>query len=490
MKIRFIEEQLSLFSAASLDFNPLHLSAGYARTTSSGERVVYGMLGFLACLREVALVPERVPSNVRIDFKSPLLLDVDYTISVEKERSGDARFALLDGSASMFRARLQFDAGTPECADLSETEIAPRQQARKLEASDLAQRLSFGGTYGPAGAPYLKLLDALGIDRRTWGDALPLAALCSSYLTGMELPGESATYSGLRLNIAAAPRKTPFAFEITSGSYNPQFGLAQSRFALREGSSIWANGEVSAFVRTPRSVAAALVASGSGRFAGKSALIVGASRGLGAAMAINLIAEGATVIGVYARSDADAQQLMDSVRGLPGTLIMERGDASDLHWCAALKSRLEAKLDTLDLLVCNAAPAIQSLRVEEACYQRIQSYVEKGFALVAAPLSAFLERVAASQGCVLLVSSEAVNEPPPGWPHYVAMKSAVEGLVRTAAIANPKVSVLIARPGKILTDLSDTPLGRLGAETPDAAAQRILGNVLKRGDPGTVQFCS
>ena len=91
---------------------------------------------------------------------------------------------------------------------------------------------------------------------------------------------------------------------------------------------------------------------------------------------------------------------------------------------------------------------------------------------------------------MLLVSSEAVNEPPPGWPHYVAMKSAVEGLVRTAAIANPKVSVLIARPGKILTDLSDTPLGRLGAETPDAAAQRILGNVLKRGDPGTVQFCS
>jgi len=194
-------------------------------------------------------------------------------------------------------------------------------------------------------------------------------------------------------------------------------------------------------------------------------------------------------VGVYAQSQYEAGELLRASLGLPGHLIMERGDASDLNWCVALKNRLIADLGGIDLLICSAAPALHPLRVEEACYERIRNYLDKGFALAAAPLSAFLEPVAACGGCVLTISSVFVEDPPDIWPHYVSLKAAVEGLVRTAAAGSPKVRFWIARPGKILTDLTNTPLGRLDAEEPQAVSGRILERALSQAVPGTVHYC-
>jgi NAD(P)-dependent dehydrogenase (short-subunit alcohol dehydrogenase family) len=488
--LRFGEEHLRCFSAASLDVNPLHLSESYARRTSSGERVVYGILGFLASLRDTRLPALHIPSEVRIDFKGALFLNVDYSVSVEQEDSSGAKVMLRDGSATMLRARLHFEGGAPDSANLPEIGIAPRQVARRLEASDIEQLPVVKGAYGPPRAAYRELLDMLSIDSRMWGDALPLAALCSSYMTGMDVPGERATYSGLKLKILRQRIQTPLTFRIAVDSYDTQFGLTQSQFALSDATGIWAEGKISAIARPPRSSGlGAEIEAGSGRFAGIVALIIGASRGLGAAMALELVSEGATVVGVYAQSQEDADEVLLASRHLPGCLIMERGDASDLNWCSALKSRVAARFGRLDLLVCNAAPAIQPLRIEEACYDRIQSYLAQGFALVGAPLSCFLELVSASRGSVLLISSSAVEEPPAVWPHYVAVKAAAEGLVRTAAVSNPEVAFWIARPGRMLTDLSDTPMGRLDAETPRSVARRILEQSSGHAAFSGVRFC-
>ena len=490
VKIRFGEEHLRCFSDASLDFNPLHLSKDYARRTSSGECVVHGILGFLACLREIRMPDHQTPSEVRIDFKSPLVLDVDYTITVDAEAFEGVRITIADGSAAMMRARLRFRRSAPESISLPENGTAPLRYSRGLNTTDLERLPAFRGAYAPARAAYQELLSSLAIDPRAWGDALPLAALCSSYLTGMELPGESATYSGLRLNILGTPPQVPFDYEIALDSYDSRFGMVKSRFALGAESAIWASGGISAISRAEhhRGVAAC-PAAGTGRFSGKCAVIIGASRGLGAAMALELVAEGGTVIGVYSRSQEDSKDLLAASRNLPGRLIMERGDASDLTWCVELRDRVRAELGALDLLVCNAAPAIPSLRVEEACYDRILAYIGRGLALVGAPLSAFLKVVSAPGGCVLAVSSSAVEEPPAAWPHYVAMKAAVEGLVRTVAVANPKVTFCIARPGRMLTDMSDTPIGRLDAEAPQPVARRILEHVWEGVASGTVLLC-
>jgi NAD(P)-dependent dehydrogenase (short-subunit alcohol dehydrogenase family) len=431
-----------------------------------------------------------IPSEVRIDFKAPLFLDLDYTISVEQGGSAGVKIALRDGSATMMRARLQFQSGMPGNANLPETGIAPRQTPRTLEASDFQRMPVFKGAYSPDSASYQKLLDLLEIDRGIWGDALPLAALCTSYLTGMESPGERAIYSGLKLKLLMGRIVAPLSFQLAVESHDGQFGLTRSQFALGGAPGVWASGEISAIARPARcSSVTARIEKGSERFAGTVALIIGASRGLGAAMALELVAEGATVVGVYYQSQQDADEVLTASSQLPGRLVMERGDASDLNWCIALKGRLRAEFGRLDLLICNAAPAIQPLRVEEAGYDRIQAYIAKGFALVAAPLSSFLELVSAPNGSVLLISSKAVEEPPAAWPHYVALKAAVEALLRTVAVANSKIAFWIARPGRILTDLSDTPLGRLDAETPRSVARRILEQSRGHAPSSSVRFC-
>jgi NAD(P)-dependent dehydrogenase (short-subunit alcohol dehydrogenase family) len=489
VKIRFGEEHLRCFAAASLDFNPLHLSEDYARKTSSGERVIYGILGFLACLKGLSLLRGQVPSTIRIDFKAPLALDVEYTIASKQENSGGATVAIMDGSATAMRVQLQFCAGLPETTALPEFGVAPLAEARILRDADFQKGLSFRGSYAPGRRAYLELLELLEIDRGRWGDSLLIAALCTSYVTGMELPGESATYAGLRLRLQPGS-PSPADFEISVQDYHPHFGMVRLKFSIAGASGIFAEGEISASARSSRvKIAATGVTNSSGRFAQKTAVVIGASRGLGSAMALDLIAEGAAVIGVYERSQDDAGDLLQASRGLSGSLVMERGDASDPDWCATLKNRVQTEFGGLDLLVCSAAPAVQPLRVEEACYERIRDYLSKGFALFTAPLTSLLETVVASNGCVLTISSKFVEDPPEIWPHYVALKAAVEGLIRSAAAGNPKVRFWIARPSKILTDMTNTPMGRLNAEEPQVVSRRILEHVFGEAADGVVHYC-
>jgi NAD(P)-dependent dehydrogenase (short-subunit alcohol dehydrogenase family) len=488
LTIRFGEEHLRLFRDASRDFNPLHLSEDYARRTPYGERVVYGMLGFAACLGKMRPPEGRVPTKVRIDFKGPQVLGVDYRLDVKQDASGNVKAALMDGSAALLQIRLELREGTPETAILPDEPSAPRSEARRIGQNELKKGLAEEGCYSPGREAYLRLAEYLGVDRSRWGDGILLLGLCSSYLTGMELPGESAAYVGLRADLQEARIEGPWAFEIRLEEYDERYGVAQSQFRL----GTFARGEITAIAR-PDGVKAAPIGPAGVRpeqpLAGKTALIIGASRGLGAAMTLEVAAQGGTAIAVYARSAEEAAALVTTSAGLPGRVIPEQGDASDPRWCAQLRERLRAEGKSVDLLILSAAPALQPLRLEETYYERIASYVEKGFALVAAPMASFLEMVSAAAGTVLLISSAAVDDPPATWPHYVALKAAAEALVRTAAVSHPRVCFRIARPGKILTDLINTPMGRVDAEDPGVAARRILVQSGGAGTKGQIVYC-
>jgi NAD(P)-dependent dehydrogenase (short-subunit alcohol dehydrogenase family)/acyl dehydratase len=490
LKIRFQEEQLWLFAAASLDRNPLHLSREYARTTPFGDRVVYGMLSFAACLGELGPPSGTVVSGFDAEFHAPLFLDVDYSLAVQRQTASEIAASLMDGSATAMTLRLRFREGAPELVELDEKGIASREAARRVGPADLHPGLSFRGSYAPPGQAYLALLASIGIDRQVWGDGLLLAAVCGSYLTGMELPGESAMLTGMTAELTARP-ELPGNFEITLDSYDERFQLLASCFELRGRVGAYVRGEVSAIARPPRNRNMyARPAKGNGRFNGKRALVIGASRGLGAALALELVAEGCTVVGTYLQSREDIQQLQEASGDLPGRLVIEQGDASDSDWCVGLKARILDRFGKLDLLICNAAPALQPLSLEPATYDRIQGFLHRGFALVGVPLSSFLQLVSSAEGKVLLISSAFVEEPPRNWPHYIALKAAAEGLMRAAAAGNPKVTFWVARPGRLRTDMSNTPSGWFEAEEPATVAHRIVQQVAKTVAPGEVHICS
>ena len=205
--LRITEEHLLLFAAASLDFNPLHRSETYARTTSFGERVVYGVLGVLASLARVEPPAGKFIAKVSVDFRSALLLGIEYAIRIEP-RGGDVVVAdLIDGQTILVRTRLWFADGVPRKATFPDRAVAPRRSARFLADGELTLGLRFEGEYGPPEKAYLDLLRFIGLDRNKTGDGPIIALLCSSYLTGMELPGERAAYVGLEAEFLPGARE-------------------------------------------------------------------------------------------------------------------------------------------------------------------------------------------------------------------------------------------------------------------------------------------
>ena len=185
--------------------------------------------------------------------------------------------------------------------------------------------------------------------------------------------------------------------------------------------------------------------------AGRVAVILGSSRGLGAAIGRAVKFRGASVFGM-ARS------------GNPGEPSgIEAGDAADPLALRRLRERVSGEHGRLDFLVCNACPPVLPLFLEPNAAERIGAYIERAVSLTLAPLTEFLELLNRSGGCAVIISSVYVEHPVKEFPHYIAAKRAVEALASIASMQCPRVATLIVRPPKLLTAMTNTPIGRLGA---------------------------
>jgi len=112
--------------------------------------------------------------------------------------------------------------------------------------------------------------------------------------------------------------------------------------------------------------------------------------------------------------------------------------------------------------------------------------MNESLALVLGPLCAFLDLLEANNGRLVVISSAVVEKPVREWPHFVAAKRAIEGMAAVAALQYPHVGVLVARPGKMLTAMTNTPMGRRGALPPARLAARIAQRLVGPLEHGAV----
>ncbi|SFP16628.1 Short-chain dehydrogenase [Geodermatophilus dictyosporus] len=181
-----------------------------------------------------------------------------------------------------------------------------------------------------------------------------------------------------------------------------------------------------------------------------TALVTGASRGLGAALAAALAARGWRLV-VDAR---DAGRLARTVAGLPAPdrVTAVPGDVTDPAHRAALA---EAVGDRLDLLVNNASdlgptPLPRLADLPPADLERVLAVnAVAPLALVQAVLPA-LERAG---GTVVSVSSDAAVEAYAGWGGYGASKAALDRLTAVLAVEHPGLRVYAVDPGDMATDM-------------------------------------
>lgn len=487
--VRFDDVDLDLFAAASHDVNPLHRSAEYARRTAFGERVVFGALGALAALGHLSPRAGKVLAKLSVEFAGPMFVGVGYSVDVDESSPDRAKVKLRDGRRVVLRltARLR-DGDAPDAPSWTQALIERTESADHADHA-LVAGLSLHGRYAAAPAALATLLARHELAARGVGPRHAEALLLASYLVGMELPGRRALFSDLALDFEAevSASTDPLDWSLRLDSMHPDFGMLSMSFATSLAGAPAARAKLTAFARqelSPASTDAVESAVGrSERLSGRVALVTGASRGLGAAIAHALALHGCTVIGTYLTSSTEAAALAERIASTPGRFVPMQGDAGDAAWAAAARERIVAEFGRLDLLICNACPALRPLWLEPASAQRITEHVARSAAMVAVPLSHLLDLVAARSGTVVVMSSSAVDDPPGEWPHYVAAKCAAEALARVAAVEQPEVRVRVVRPPKLLTELVNTPLGRQDALAPEDFAARLVLRLMDPGEP-------
>lgn len=222
----------------------------------------------------------------------------------------------------------------------------------------------------------------------------------------------------------------------------------------------------------------------------KVALVTGASRGIGRAIALALQAQGHYVVGT-ATTDAGAQAITERLRSAG-----EQGEgavlsASDPETTATLFAHLAKTCGPAAIVVNNAGMTRDNLllRMSEEEWQEVmQANLALVFRVCKAALRGMMK---ARWGRIINISSVVGRSGNPGQTNYAASKAGLEGFTRSLAleVASRNITVNAIAPGFIETDmtaalseeqtqalLASIPLGRMGRVTDVAAAVLYLSS--------------
>lgn len=191
------------------------------------------------------------------------------------------------------------------------------------------------------------------------------------------------------------------------------------------------------------------------RLEGKTAILTGASRGMGRASALLFGQHGADVVVNYRRDAQAAEQVVDHIRALGARAIAVRADVGRL---ADLPGLVDACLDAfggIDILYHNAAihwVCRELDDVTEEVWDQTYDCIVKGpFFLTKLAIPHIREQ---GGGSILFTSTSSAGTATPTDPHYMTAKSAVNALVRIlAGWLAPEIRVNCIVPGFVKTDM-------------------------------------
>jgi 3-oxoacyl-[acyl-carrier protein] reductase len=229
------------------------------------------------------------------------------------------------------------------------------------------------------------------------------------------------------------------------------------------------------------------------KLAGKTALVTGASKGIGAAIAKHLAAAGASVVVNYASSKAGADQVVAEITAAGGVAVAIRGDVSQPADITRLLAETVKAFGRLDILVNNAG--VYEFRPLEAItaehYHRTFNINVLGLLLTTQEA---VKHFPATGGSIINIGSVVTDLTPPASAVYTGTKGAVDAITGVLAkeLGARKIRVNALNPGLTITEgthtagiagsdfekdaVSKTPLGRAGQPQDIARAAVFLAS--------------
>jgi 3-oxoacyl-[acyl-carrier protein] reductase len=209
------------------------------------------------------------------------------------------------------------------------------------------------------------------------------------------------------------------------------------------------------------------------KLAGKVAVVTGSSRGIGAAIAKRLAADGAKVTITYTKGAEAAAAVVKEIEQAGGKAIALQADATDAK---AVKTAIEKTVATfgrLDVLVNNAGTAIPK-PFEEATLEELDHVIDLNLRGVFIATQAALKHIGNGGRVIMIGSCVGERNMTPGLAAYAATKGAVkmftQGLARE--VGSRGITVNNVQPGPIDTDLNPA--------AGDWATPQIANTALKR----------
>lgn len=227
----------------------------------------------------------------------------------------------------------------------------------------------------------------------------------------------------------------------------------------------------------------------SGQLQGRTALVTGASRGVGRAIALALAGEGANVVVNYRERRQAAEEVVGEIEGIGAVALAVQGDVAQRDQVRALLAATLQRFEGLDILINNAGLLQQKpfAQITDADWDGVLAVNLKGaFLCSQESLDALLR---SDHGRILNISSSGGQLGGTLAPHYAAAKAGTIALTRSLArLLAPEIAVNCIAPGLIDTDmtrdeiaspeglekLAQIPLDRVGSAEDVAAAAVFL----------------